>query len=57
MLVLTRLEGQRILIGENIVIEVCDIKGDRVRLGVTCPREIEVDRSEVRDAKRAEQKQ
>lgn len=47
MLVLTRELGERIVIGGNIVVEVVDIRGDNVRLGVTAPREITVHREEV----------
>lgn len=47
MLVLTRHLGERIMIGDSIVIEVVAVRGDAVRLGITAPREIAVHRLEV----------
>jgi len=48
MLVLTRKAGERIVIGENVEISVVRIRGNRVRLGVSAPRQIAVRRREVR---------
>lgn len=50
MLVLSRRMNQRIKIGDSLTIEVVDIKGDVVRLGVTAPRSVEVHREEIYDA-------
>lgn len=47
MLVLTRKKEQSIVIGENIEIMVLGVSGDKVRLGITAPREVEVFRKEV----------
>jgi carbon storage regulator len=47
-LVLCRRECQRILIGNHITIEVIKARGGEVRLAITAPREIPVDREEVR---------
>ena len=47
MLVLSRKEGEKIVIGDNIVIHIVDIRGDKVRLGIEAPKEIPVHRSEV----------
>lgn len=47
MLVLSRLKGQRLLIGDDIIITVVDIRGDKVRLGTDAPRCIAVHREEV----------
>ena len=49
MLILTRRERQVVLVGADIQITVVDVDGDRVRLGITAPREIKVLRQEVRD--------
>jgi carbon storage regulator len=49
MLVLSRLRDESIVIGNNVVITVVDIRGDKVRLGIEAPREIAVHRSEVYD--------
>lgn len=48
MLVLARMEGERILIGDDIAVQVVDIRGDKVRLGVEAPKDVAVDREEVR---------
>jgi carbon storage regulator len=48
MLVLTRKCGEEIVIGLGAIrIEVLDVKGGRVRLGVTAPKEVSVHREEV----------
>ena len=58
MLVLTRKIGQKILIGDDIEVMVVDIRGHagRVRLGITAPAEVAVDRAEVRESKDTEAK-
>lgn len=47
MLVLTRKKEQSIVIGDNVEIMVLGVSGDKVRLGITAPREVEVFRKEV----------
>lgn len=47
MLVLCRKLGEKIHIGENIVVTVCEIDGNRVRLGVDAPRDIAIYRQEI----------
>lgn len=47
MLVLSRKENQRIMIGRNIVITVLDIGSNKVRLGIQAPEGMLVDREEV----------
>ena len=55
MLVLSRKKNESIVIAENIVITVVEIRGDKVRLGIEAPRDIPVHRREVYDAiKRSE---
>lgn len=51
MLVLSRDVGERIVIGDDVVITVLLVSGDTVRLGIEAPREIVVDRAEVADAR------
>jgi carbon storage regulator len=46
MLVLTRREGEQIVIGDNIKLTVVQIKGGTVRIGIEAPREIPVSRLE-----------
>jgi len=50
MLVLSRHRDESIMIGDDIVITVVDIRGDKVRLGIDAPTDIPVHRQEVYDA-------
>ncbi len=50
MLVLSRQRDECIMIGDNIVIRVVDIRGDKVRLGIEAPSEVSVHRQEVYDS-------
>lgn len=47
MLVLTRHPNQSIMIGEDVIVTVLEIKGDQVRLGIRAPRSVDVHREEV----------
>jgi carbon storage regulator len=47
MLVLTRKVGERILVGDDIVITVLDARGDGVRIGIDAPRGVKIQREEV----------
>lgn len=49
MLVMSRKEGEEILIGNNIRIMLVRIEGDKVRIGVTAPHDVAVHRKEVYD--------
>ncbi len=53
MLVLSRQQGQKIVIGDNIVLTVVALKGNRVRLGVEAPKEVTVNREEVQNTRGA----
>ncbi len=50
MLVLSRQRDESIIIRENIVVTVVDIRGDKVRIGIEAPVEIPVHRKEVFEA-------
>ncbi len=50
MLVLSRQRDESIIIGDDIVITIVNIRGDKVRLGIQAPKEIPVHRQEVYDA-------
>ena len=50
MLVLSRERGETVNIGDEIEVTVIDIRGDKVRLGVSAPRHVTVHRKEVYDA-------
>jgi len=47
MLILTRKEDEKILINEDIKISVVEIKGNKVKLGIEAPDEVEILREEV----------
>lgn len=47
MLVLSRRESERIRVGENIVVTVVRVSGDRVRLGIEAPADVVVLRDEL----------
>lgn len=50
MLVLSRHRDESIIIGDDIVITIVDIRGDKVRLGIDAPQDIPVHRQEVYEA-------
>lgn len=50
MLVLSRQRDETIMIGDDVEITVVDIRGDKVRLGITAPTHIPVHRKEVYEA-------
>ena len=50
MLVLSRQKDESIMIGDDVEITIVDVRGDKVRLGITAPRKIPVHRREVYDA-------
>jgi len=50
MLVLSRQRDESIIIGDNIVVTIVDIRGDKVRLGIDAPTEVPVHRREVFEA-------
>jgi carbon storage regulator len=47
MLVLTRKIGEQIVIGDNIVVQVVEVTGNRVRLGIVAPKNVAVKRQEL----------
>jgi len=50
MLVLSRQKDESIIIGDDVEIIIVDVRGDKVRLGITAPKEVSVHRREVYDA-------
>ncbi len=46
MLVLTRKLQQEIVIADNIRVTILEIRGNRIRLGITAPEDIEIQRTE-----------
>ena len=51
MLVLTRKSEESIIIGDDVEVMVLGVSGDKVRIGITAPREVEVFRKEVKDSR------
>jgi carbon storage regulator len=47
VLVLTRRPGESVMVSDDVVVTVLDIRGDVVRLGIKAPRSIQVHREEV----------
>jgi len=47
VLVLTRRPGESIMVGDDVVVTVLDVRGDVVRLGIKAPRSVQVHREEV----------
>ena len=47
MLVLTRKPSQSILIGDAIEVQVLSVSGEKIRLGITAPRDVSIFRNEV----------
>jgi carbon storage regulator len=50
MLVLSRHRDESIMIGDDIVVTIVDIRGDKVRLGIDAPSSVPVHRQEVYEA-------
>lgn len=51
MLVLTRKAGERIVIADNIIVEVLEIQGNRVRIGIQAPHGVTILREELLTSK------
>ncbi|MCF0234448.1 MAG: carbon storage regulator CsrA [Thermoguttaceae bacterium] len=50
MLVLSRYKDQSIYIGDDIVVTIVDVRGDRIRLGIEAPADVPVHREEIYEA-------
>ena len=50
MLVVTRKRGEALIIGDDVIITVVEIRGDKVRIGIEAPAEVPVHRREVWEA-------
>jgi carbon storage regulator len=56
MLVLTRKAGERIVIADNIVVEVLEVQGNRVRIGIQAPQGVPILREELLANRRGPEK-
>lgn len=54
MLIITRRPGEKIMVGDDVVVEVIEVNGSSVRIGIAAPKSIPVYREEIWDAVRAE---
>ena len=54
MLVLSRYPGQSVEIGEKINVKVVEVRGNRVRLGITAPEDTEIMRLEIIEGKESD---
>lgn len=50
MLVLSRKRDESIIIGDDIVITVVDVRGEQVKIGVTAPKNVSIHRKEIYEA-------
>ena len=54
MLIITRKPGERIMLGDDVVVEVIEVSGSSVRLGIAAPRSVPVYREEIWNAVKEE---
>ena len=54
MLIITRRAGERIMVGDDVVVEVMEVVGNSVRVGIGAPRSVPVYREEIYHAVRDE---
>ena len=54
MLIITRRPGEKVMVGDDVVVEVIEISGSNVRIGITAPRSVPVFREEIWTAVKAE---
>lgn len=54
MLVLSRVEGEQIMIGDDITVTVCRVDGAKVKLGISAPQSVLIHRREIWDRIRRE---
>ena len=57
MLVLSRKVGESIVIGDDVVVTILEIRGDLIRVGIDAPKSVKVHRSEVFEAIEAADKE
>lgn len=54
MLIITRRPGEKVMVGDDVVVHVMEIVGNSVRVGIEAPRSVPVYREEIWNAVRAE---
>lgn len=56
MLILTRRQGETLYIGDDVTVTVLGSKGNQIRIGIHAPKDVEVDREEIRVRKQLEKR-
>lgn len=51
MLILSRRTGETVMIGEDVTVTILGVKGNQVRIGIKAPKNMRVDREEIRERK------
>jgi carbon storage regulator len=54
MLIITRRPGEKIMVGEDVVVHILEVVGNSVRIGIEAPRSVPVYREEIWNAVREE---
>jgi carbon storage regulator len=54
MLIITRKPGEKIMLGDDVTVEVIEVSGSSVRIGIAAPRSLPVYREEIWEAVREE---
>jgi carbon storage regulator len=54
VLIITRRPGEKVILGEDISVQVMEIVGNQVRIGIQAPRSVPVYREEIWEAVKAE---
>jgi carbon storage regulator len=54
VLIITRRPGERIMLGDDVVVEVVEVSGSSVRLGIAAPRSVPIYREEIWEAVKEE---
>jgi len=54
MLIITRRPGEKVMLGDDVVVEVIEVSGSSVRIGIAAPRSVPVYREEIWAAVTAE---
>ena len=47
MLILSRRVGEKLIIGNDVVVTVLEVKGNQVRIGINAPKDVPVHREEI----------
>jgi carbon storage regulator len=47
MLIITRRPGEKVMLGDDVVVEVIEVSGSSVRIGIAAPRSVPVYREEI----------